>query len=169
MYMKLKKLLILIVSLMIVALLVIAFIYGFTSQPTVPTPRSTAEVTTLDTAEDAESTAPMTVKTFTGGFEDEDETHTGSGEVTITRTDGKSTLNFAEDFKVGNGPDLFVYLSANNIDDELGKFVSLGALKSKTGSQTYDLPDNYREYPTVVIWCKSQNVAFSKAELFEVN
>ena len=49
-----------------------------------------------------------------------------------------------EDLATSNGPDLFVYLSANAFDGEEGVFdddyVNLGRLQGNIGSQNYEIP-----------------------------
>jgi hypothetical protein len=73
--------------------------------------------------------------------------------------DGKRILRFT-DFKVSNGPDVVVYISA--IDDandndtvNNSKFISLGSIKGNIGDQNYYLPDDLdlNVYRSVVIWC----------------
>lgn len=102
-----------------------------------------------------------------GSFVDIDLIHKGSGKAVVLNTDQGVVLKL-EEFKVTPGPDLFVYLSKNkNIKEtqELGEFISLGKLKSYSGEQMYNLPANYKEYNSVVIWCRAFGVLFSVAEL----
>lgn len=77
--------------------------------------------------------------------------------------DGSSVLRF-EDFRVTNGPDLYVYLAT---DKQASDFVDLGLLKGNVGSQNYNIPEgtDLSKYDTVVIWCKSFSVYFGGAEL----
>lgn len=100
-----------------------------------------------------------------GLFKDGDEIHKGSGSVEIKQLNNEAVLVFSDDFKVTNGPDLFVYLSPNRADQELGEVASLGTLKSINGAQTYTLPENFQDYKTVVIWCRAFSVTFATAEL----
>ena len=103
-----------------------------------------------------------------GSFTEIDTIHKGSGEASIVETNSGAVLKLENNFKVTNGPDLFVYLSKNtNIREtkELGDFVSLGELKSSQGEQTYNLPENYNEYKSIVIWCRAFSVLFSVAGL----
>jgi hypothetical protein len=47
------------------------------------------------------------------------------------------------------------------------KYINLGALKSTTGKQSYDvtgMPD-LAEYKFVLVWCQQFSVLFGKAEL----
>lgn len=104
-----------------------------------------------------------------GSFIEIDLIHKGFGDVSIISDNmQKPILVFDKNFKVTNGPDLFVYLSKETDiknTGNLGEFVSLGTLKSNTGEQFYNLPNNYQEYKSVVIWCRAFGVLFSVAEL----
>jgi len=78
---------------------------------------------------------------------------------------GGLLLSFADDFRSSSGPALEVYLSAvNGID---GGAVSLGALKTTLGAQTYSVPSNITlgSHPYVVIHCVPFNVTFGSANL----
>ncbi len=67
-----------------------------------------------------------------------------------------------ENFESNNGPDLKVYLRADN-----GDFVSLGDLKGNIGDQNYELPTDVDldVFSTVEIWCERFSVGFGQAEL----
>jgi hypothetical protein len=102
-----------------------------------------------------------------GDFIEIDVVHKGSGKASYLDSSAGPVLKF-ENFKVTPGPDLFVYLSKNkNIKEskDLGEFVSLGDLKSSKGDQMYNLPEDYEDYNSVVIWCRAFGVLFSVAEL----
>jgi hypothetical protein len=89
--------------------------------------------------------------------------HTVSGTVKVYDGDGKKVV-VLDPFESQNGPDLKVYLST---DENATKYVSLGALKSTTGKQSYDvdgMPD-LAEYKFVLVWCQEFSVLFGKAEL----
>jgi hypothetical protein len=101
-----------------------------------------------------------------GEFQDADALHSGSGLVQVsTAAEGKPVLVFDEGFSVTSGPDLYVYLSPNSNADPLGEFVSLGKLKSDNGPQSYNLPENYKDFKSVTIWCRAFGVKFSYANL----
>jgi len=70
-----------------------------------------------------------------------------------------------EDFSSDNGPDLKVYLRADN-----GDFVSLGELKGNIGDQNYEIPVgvDLDEFSTIQIWCERFSVNFGSAELSAV-
>ncbi len=107
---------------------------------------------------------PVYAASFTGV----DAVHWGQGAVEITNANNNPMLSFKEDFKVAQGPDLFVYLSPNATGEDLGEFASLGPLKANEGEQEYVLPSNYKDYETVVIWCRAFSVTFATAE-FDFN
>lgn len=89
--------------------------------------------------------------------------HTVSGTVKVYDDDGKKVV-VLDPFSSQNGPDLKVYLSTV---ENATKYVSLGALKSTTGKQSYDvdgMPD-LAEYKFVLVWCQQFSVLFGKAEL----
>ena len=96
----------------------------------------------------------------------------GEGRATIFKlADGQLVLRF-EDFKVTNGPDLFVYLSGHPAPRTPGQLTEGGGLqvarlKANTGNQNYDLPDDLdlATFKSVVIYCKQFSTVFSTAEL----
>jgi hypothetical protein len=97
--------------------------------------------------------------------------HGTSGTARIVQLpDGRSFLRI-EGLKTDDGPDLFVYLTANPADGEEGAFddqvVNLGRLKGNEGDQNYELPAQVgpTDYGTVVIWCDRFNSAFGAADL----
>lgn len=101
-----------------------------------------------------------------GSFGRADSIHSGSGTATVVKMGDQQVVKF-ENFEVTQGPDLFVYLSKNNFDDnkDPGEFVSLGRLQSTSGDQAYTLPANADEYTSVVVWCRAFTTAFSGAVL----
>jgi hypothetical protein len=81
----------------------------------------------------------------------------------ISLEDGKKFIRF-ENFKVTNGPDLFVYLAT---DKSASDFVDIGRLKANNGNQNYPIPEgtDLTKYGTVLIWCKAFSVLFGSADL----
>ncbi len=67
-----------------------------------------------------------------------------------------------ENFESSNGPDLKVYLRADD-----GDFVSLGDLKGNIGDQNYEIPTDVdlENFSTVEIWCERFGVGFGQAPL----
>lgn len=100
-----------------------------------------------------------------GSFIELDTVHKGSGTATVFKS-GQGAVLKLENFKVTDGPDLYVYLSKNkNIeqDKKSGEFVSLGKLQKIDGDQTYTLPPNYEEFAGVSIYCQAFKTPFSVA------
>lgn len=97
--------------------------------------------------------------------------HSGSGDAAILELgEGRRILRL-ENFKVENGPDLFVYLSPTPSDapeDAFpGTFVNLGKLKGNIGSQNYEIPSSVElsSFRSVVIYCKRFTTPFAVAPL----
>lgn len=89
--------------------------------------------------------------------------YTVSGTAEIVNDNNQKKL-VLKGFSSNNGPDLKVYL-AKTI--QAGDFISLGALKSTSGQQVYDIsgmPD-FAQYKFVLIWCQQFSVLFGSAEL----
>ncbi len=112
------------------------------------------------------------VKLKEGDFRDQDSFHKGSGKAAIYRAPDGSHLVRLDDFKVTNGPDLHVLLSAhvdpmdrNELKDD--GFHDLGKLKGNIGSQNYPVPEgvDVAAQMSVVIYCKPFFVIFSVAPL----
>lgn len=106
-----------------------------------------------------------------GDFSDADRAHRGAGKVQLIDTGTEKLIRFT-DFKVTNGPDLYVWLvKADGIEDsddvKVSEWVNLGALKGNIGDQNYALPAdiNVTDYKSVVVWCRQFGVLFAKAEL----
>jgi hypothetical protein len=72
-------------------------------------------------------------------------------------------------FETDNGPDLRVYLStADANQDSAGEdFVDLGGLKGNVGDQQYELPRgaDLERLTKVVVWCRAFSVGFGAAAL----
>lgn len=116
---------------------------------------------------DAQSAATAVAS---GAFQDISPRYNGSGTATIAETaDGQTVLQLA-DFSVTPGPDLEVWLVADDAPTTnnavlASTYVSLGALQSPTGTQTYGIPDtvDISDYGSVVIWCEDFSVLFTMA------
>jgi hypothetical protein len=87
-----------------------------------------------------------------------------SGVAQLHRQGDGSLLLVLDDFSSSNGPDLKVYLSA---DERASSFLSLGPLKSVAGTQVYPLPagTDPDRYPFALIWCERFSVLFGRALL----
>lgn len=103
-----------------------------------------------------------------GSFVEIDAIHKGSGTARIIQETDGSYVRF-ENFRVTNGPDLYVYLSdtetPGNTLASLGNYTNLGVLKGNVGDQNYDIPATHTDSRTVVIWCEEFGVLFSYAPL----
>jgi hypothetical protein len=107
-----------------------------------------------------------------GHFAGVDAIHKGEGTAAIVQlADGARVLRL-DDFRVTNGPDLYVYLSghpAPRHSNELhadGAF-EVGRLKGNIGGQNYDLPADLdlARFRSAVIYCRRFTTIFSTAEL----
>lgn len=104
--------------------------------------------------------------------------HPTQGTVRITNQSGKRVLELDQAFKTSTfGPDLFVVLhrSPDVIGSTVppafpineGDYVLLAPLKSYSGAQSYDIPDNVKldEFKSAAIWCRLFNATFGAATL----
>lgn len=102
---------------------------------------------------------------LSGGFQGAgDGIHNASGKATVLYLEDGSSVLRLENFRVTNGPDLYVYLST---DKNASGYIDLGRLKASSGNQNYELPADVdlSKYDNVIIWCKSFSVYFGGAEL----
>lgn len=102
---------------------------------------------------------------LSGIFVDGDSLHKAAGKVSVLEAgEGKQVLRF-EEFKVTNGPDLFVVLMPK--DGRPSEGLRLGALKGSEGSQNYELPmgTDLMKLSRIVIWCRAFDVVFGTADL----
>ncbi len=110
--------------------------------------------------------APTPRTVAQGSFVEVDIVHKGSGTARIVEQSGTRYLRL-EDFKVTNGPDLYVYLSDSTTPggtlESLGNYINLGVLKGNEGNQTYEIPQALQGHTTAVIWCEKFGVLFSYA------
>lgn len=115
----------------------------------------------------AEGTTEETTKVISQGEFVGLELHNAEGTAKLIQVGDKFYVRFEEDFKVTNGPDLFVYFGKD------GQYVGearLGRLKGNIGSQNYEVPPgiNVENFNEVWIWCRAFSVPFGKAELDKV-
>lgn len=105
-----------------------------------------------------------------GTFVDADSFHQGSGTALVTAVDGQALLRL-EEFRVTNGPDLYIYLAVHpkpasraNVDEG---FVNLGRLKGNIGAQNYPVPagTDLARFRSAVIYCQRFHVVFATATL----
>ncbi len=122
------------------------------------------------TTASAQGTQPVLLAS--GQFGAVDGVHKGQGSARVFRlSDGQRILRL-EEFKVTNGPDLYVYLSGHAAPRNSGQLheggaLEIGRLKGNIGNQNYALPADVdlSKFKSVVIYCKQFSVVFSTAEL----
>ncbi len=130
-------------------------------EPITTTVVESSEPTEPDTA--TTSTVPEITTVASGSFIDS-AIHAGTGDVNVL-TDGNQTfLRFEENFSTDNGPDLNVYLRA---EDGSGDFIDLGDLKGNIGSQNYEIPagTDLDRFTEIDIWCVRFGVSFTTTQL----
>jgi hypothetical protein len=89
--------------------------------------------------------------------------HNASGSARIVRRGTSHTLELRDDFRIDGGEN-DVYLARGT--DRVGSGdLRLGALGSRTGAQSYDLPHDGSQYPYVVIWCRPFAIPIGLGEL----
>lgn len=109
-----------------------------------------------------EDMMPGTIVTVAEGTFAGRNAHSVKGSAVVLNDGTAQRFLRLEDFEATNGPDLKVYLRA---DDD--RYVSLGALKGNIGSQNYEIPPevDLATYSTVQIWCERFGVLFGDASL----
>jgi hypothetical protein len=104
-----------------------------------------------------------------GRFESLEHGTTGVAQV-IEVSGGQRVLTLTG-FETDNGPDLRVYLSTAdaNQDSPGDEFVDLGGLKGNVGDQQYEIPrgTNLERLTKAVVWCRAFSVGFGAAPLRE--
>ncbi|MEM7142994.1 MAG: DM13 domain-containing protein [Actinomycetota bacterium] len=85
-----------------------------------------------------------------------------SGDALVLNNGTEQRFLRFENFDSDNGPDLKVYLRAEN-----GDFISLGDLSGNIGNQNYEIPVDVdlSVYDTVQIWCERFSRGFGEATL----
>ncbi|MBI2639892.1 MAG: DM13 domain-containing protein [Candidatus Sungbacteria bacterium] len=121
--------------------------------------------TAADTAPPDGSAKTDAIKILKSGtFVGADNFHNAAGMAKLLKIGDKYFVRFENDFKVTNGPDLFVYFGKN------GRYTAnarIGELKGNIGSQNYEVPENIdpSEYNEVWVWCRAFSVPFGSAQL----
>jgi hypothetical protein len=106
-----------------------------------------------------------------GAFDERDAIHKGAGTASLVRRADGATLLQLEQFRVTNGPDLYVYLTPaaapSSHDDVTRDAVRLGRLKATDGTFSYELPPGVdpRAFRSAVIYCFQFRTIFSVAQL----
>ncbi len=104
---------------------------------------------------------PSVITEKTGSFKGL-KNYSVSGTANILSDGQQRFLRFEDGFDSTNGPDLKVYLRAEN-----GEFINLGKLKGNKGSQNYevDISVDLAKYNKVEVWCERFSVGFGSANL----
>ena len=91
--------------------------------------------------------------------------YTITGLAEVTTQDGQRILRLTDDFSTNNGPQLVIYLRAEN-----GDFVNLGNLQSLEGTQDYEIPADIDldVFSEVQVWCEPFGINFGSANLAAV-
>lgn len=123
--------------------------------------------TTRTTQAERAEPAPVNVELASGAFRGLAHATEGTA-AAIELAEGGRVLTLTG-FETDNGPDLFVYLVAGEVDGngEGSGFVDLGGLKGNIGDQQYSIPEDVdlARYSSVVIWCRAFSAGFGVAEL----
>ncbi len=92
------------------------------------------------------------------------EFHEGMGTVALLKINNRYFIRFEDDFRVTNGPDLFVYFGKNG---QYAAQARIAALKGNVGSQNYEVPAeiDVEAYDEVWVWCRAFSVPFARAVL----
>ena len=106
--------------------------------------------------------APDATTVASGSFEGRSD-HVTTGSVTIRKADDGYYVVLAEDFSLDGAPD--PKLGFGNPDYVVESQFS--ALNSKTGAQTYKLPENIdpMDYSQIYVWCEKFSVPLGVASL----
>ena len=101
------------------------------------------------------------VTLFSGTFEGNSR-YVITGDALVLNDGTEQRFLRFENFEASNGPDLSVYLRAED-----GSFEDLGELKGNIGDQNYEIPAgvDLEVYNSVEIWCVRFSVGFGQAEL----
>jgi len=135
-----------------------------TTAPTTTAPAGSAS-TTPPEAEPANGAGPRAVSA--GSFSGID--HRAAGSATVYEQDGRYVLRFEDDTDIQNGPDLYVWVLADDTytGGTPSDYLDLGKIKGNVGGQNYELPDGFDPavHRTVLVWCLRFNVPFAMAPL----
>ena len=137
---------------------------------TSPLPTTTTVTGETSVPEITTTTSTLPVEpseVVTGDFDGID--HAAEGTATIYEQRGNYVLRFEDDTDIQNGPDLYVWLLAD--DDYQGGspsgYIDLGKIRGNVGGQNYDLPPEYdpEVHRYVLIWCLRFTTPFAGAPL----
>lgn len=118
-------------------------------------------------AESTPPTAPppsMPVATTKQGLFEGLAGHSGEGTASLVSVNGKYFVRLEDDFRVTNGPDLYVGFGKDGAYAADGE---IARLKGNIGGQNYEVPAgiDVSQFNEVWIWCRAFSVPFAKAKL----
>ena len=125
-----------------------------------PSPTPTTEAVGSATA----ATGPRLVSS--GGFQGADSFHFAEGDALIVETAPDQFVLRFENFSIRNGPDLYVYLSADPQQPSQDA-IRLGGLKATDGAFNYEIPagTDISALTHAMVWCDRFAVLFANASL----
>jgi hypothetical protein len=89
--------------------------------------------------------------------------HSAGGTAEIVRTGAAYTLELGDSFRIDTGS-IDVYL-ANEADRVTGADLNLGNLQSRSGAQSYAMPNDGSGFRYVLLWCRPFRVPIGIGEL----
>ncbi|OYZ23251.1 MAG: hypothetical protein B7Y39_05530 [Bdellovibrio sp. 28-41-41] len=101
-----------------------------------------------------------------GQFMGSDSMHKAQGQVALVKMNQGLYLNLAKEFKVTEGPDLFLMLR-NSRNSKVGMFI-VNPLKQYSGAQMYKVnltEQDLIKYDQVIVYCKRFSALFGSAAL----
>ncbi len=121
-----------------------------------------AEQNATEADERAEDAMPGEISTVASGTFAGNSRYEIVGDISVLTDGTEQRFVRFENFESSNGPDLKVYLRAED-----GSFVSLGDLKGNIGDQNYEIPVDVdlAVFRTVEIWCERFGVGFGSGTL----
>lgn len=126
------------------------------------TTTTTSPPTSSTTTSSSTTSAPATQVVREASFESANG-YTTQGSARILSSGGRYTLELGSDFRSSQSPALDVRLC--NDTNCRGASLELGALRSFSGAQSYDLPNDGGAYSLVVIYCRAVQLAFGFGNL----
>lgn len=96
--------------------------------------------------------------------------HPTEGTLKIIKEDGKQYIEFGDDFKTVEGPDIEIILHKNNtvpVNIEEEDYITIAPIQNLEGAQRYEVPEeiDLSDYSSIAVWCQQFNVTFGYAPL----
>jgi hypothetical protein len=133
---------------------------GGGTPPPETTPPTTVPVTTPPTTTQPPAPTPTVVRlaTIRGAAG-----HSASGSARIMREGGTHYLELGNDFRIDSGNN--DVMLTRQADTRTGSDLNLGNMKSLTGQQRYELPNDGGGYSHVMLWCRPFRIPIGVGEL----